>query len=68
MLLLTRKAGQKIIISGNIEVTILSVRGPSVKIGIDAPLNTIVNRDEVEIAVNHDATGTFLSSSDRPVE
>ncbi len=68
MLLLTRKAGQKIIISGNIEVTILSVRGPSVKIGIDAPLDTIVNRAEVEIAVTHDPTGTCLSSFDRPVE
>lgn len=68
MLLLTRKAGQKIIISGNIEVTILSVRGPSVKIGIDAPLDIIVNRQEVEVDAAPDPTGTFLSSSDRPVE
>lgn len=47
MLVLTRKTGQKLIIDNNIEVVILETRGESVKIGINAPKNVSVFREEV---------------------
>ena len=47
MLVLSRKAGQKLIIANDIEITILEVRGESVKIGINAPKNISVFREEV---------------------
>jgi carbon storage regulator len=47
MLVLTRKTGQKLIIADNIEVTILETRGDSVKIGISAPKNVSVYREEI---------------------
>ena len=47
MLVLTRKTGQKIIIDNHIEVTILETRGDSVKIGINAPKNIAVYREEI---------------------
>lgn len=47
MLVLTRKKGQKLIINDNIEVTILDARGDTVKIGITAPKNVSVFREEI---------------------
>ncbi len=47
MLVLTRKTGQKVIINNNIEVTILEARGDTVKIGIDAPRDISIYREEI---------------------
>ena len=47
MLVLTRKKGQKLIINDNIEVTILETRGDTVKIGISAPRNVSIFREEI---------------------
>lgn len=47
MLVLTRKKGQKLIISDNIEITILETRGDTVKIGINAPKHVSVFREEI---------------------
>ena len=47
MLILTRRISEKIIIGENVTVTILSVKGNHVRIGIDAPRDIKVNREEV---------------------
>ncbi|MEI7473181.1 MAG: carbon storage regulator CsrA [bacterium] len=47
MLVLTRKLGQKLIINENIEVVILETKGESVKIGIKAPKNVTIYREEI---------------------
>jgi carbon storage regulator len=47
MLVLTRKTGQKMIIDDTIEVTIVEVRGDTVKIGINAPKHVGVYRHEL---------------------
>lgn len=47
MLVLTRKVGQKLIIDDNIEVIILETKGDSVKIGIKAPKNVSIYREEI---------------------
>lgn len=47
MLVLTRKTGQKLIIGDNIEVIVLETKGESVKIGIKAPKNITVYREEI---------------------
>jgi len=47
MLILSRKAGQKIVISDNIEITVLEVRGEHVRIGIAAPREIPVHRYEL---------------------
>ena len=51
MLVLTRKLGEKILIGDDIVVTVLDVRGDSVRIGIDAPRGVKIQRDEVVRAV-----------------
>ena len=47
MLILSRKAGESIVIDGNIRVKIMRVEGEVVKIGIEAPASVPVHRQEV---------------------
>ena len=47
MLVLTRKKGQKLIINDNIEVIVLETKGDSVKIGINAPREISIFREEI---------------------
>lgn len=47
MLVLTRKMGQKLIIANDIEITVLEIRGESVKFGIQAPRQVTVYREEI---------------------
>ncbi len=47
MLVLTRKPGQSIMIGDDIEVQILSVAGEKVRLGITAPRDVGIFRDEV---------------------
>lgn len=47
MLILTRKGGESIVIGGNITVVVIAVKGKQVRLGIDAPKDIPVNREEV---------------------
>jgi carbon storage regulator len=51
MLVLSRQRDQSIIISDNIVVTVVDVRGDKVKLGIDAPQDIPVHRREVYEAI-----------------
>lgn len=51
MLILTRKAGQNLVIGDNIIIKILDVKGDAVKIGIEAPKDVAVNRQEIHEAI-----------------
>ena len=47
MLALTRKKDESIVINGNIEITVMEVKGDHVKLGIQAPKNVPIYRKEV---------------------
>jgi len=47
MLVLTRKAGEGIIIGDDVKITIIEVKGGGIRIGIDAPRDMKVHRQEV---------------------
>jgi carbon storage regulator len=47
MLVLTRKIGEEIVIDGNIRVTVLDVKGGKVRLGVKAPAEISVDREEV---------------------
>jgi carbon storage regulator len=57
MLVLTRKAGQSIVIGDGIEVTVLSVAGDKVRVGIEADKNIPIYRDEVHRRIAAEAEG-----------
>jgi carbon storage regulator len=52
MLVLTRKAAQSIMIGDEIEVTVLSIDGSKVRLGIRAPSRTPVHRREIYLEIN----------------
>lgn len=47
MLVLSRKKNEAIVINGNIKVTIVEVRGDKVRLGIDAPQEIAIHREEI---------------------
>ncbi|GMT42570.1 MAG: hypothetical protein IEMM0002_0981 [bacterium] len=47
MLVLTRKTGESINIGDDIKLSIIGIKGKSVKIGIDAPISTAIHRQEI---------------------
>ena len=47
MLILTRRIGEALMIGANVKVTVLSVAGNQVRIGVDAPKNVAVHREEI---------------------
>ena len=55
MLVLTRHANQKIVIGEDITITVLEVRGDQVRIGIDAPRDVRVHREEIAAALQRQA-------------
>lgn len=66
MLILARKLGQKIIIGGDIEITVVEVRGDHVRLGITAPRDVAVHRKELldQIAAeNLEAVGTAQAAA-----
>ena len=67
MLVLTRKAGEKIVIGDDIVVTILDVRGDGIRIGIDAPRGVKIQREEVLLAVT-EANMAAASADDSDAE
>jgi carbon storage regulator len=54
MLVLTRKSNQSIMIGDEIEISVLSVMGDKVRIGIQAPRSIPVYRREVYIAIQRE--------------
>lgn len=47
MLILTRRLGETIMIGDNVNITVLGIKGHSVRIGIDAPQEVAVHREEI---------------------
>ena len=51
MLVLSRRESQSIVIGKDIVITVVSIRGDQVRIGIDAPRSVVVHRHEVAMAI-----------------
>jgi carbon storage regulator len=47
MLILTRRVGETLMIGDNVSVTVLGVKGNQVRIGVDAPREVAVHREEI---------------------
>ena len=54
MLVLTRKAGQSIVVADNVEIKVLEIHGNQVKLGVQAPGSVPIHRKEVYVAIQRE--------------
>lgn len=76
MLILTRRIGESVYIGDDVRLTVLGVRGTQVRIGINAPKEVPVHREEIYYRIKHeqgngqsqdsgnDQDGQFMNSED----
>lgn len=61
MLVLTRRIGESVLIGDDVEVTVLDVKGDSIRIGIKAPRETRIQRSEIVRAVEDENVSATAS-------
>jgi carbon storage regulator CsrA len=57
MLILTRKSGETLNIGDDIDVTVLGVKGNQIRVGINAPRDVAVHREEIYQKILQEQTG-----------
>jgi carbon storage regulator len=64
MLILTRKTAESIIIGDDIEIKLLSVKGNQARIGIEAPRERDVHREEVYNRIQEESEVCVIAAGD----
>ena len=65
MLVLTRKLGESIAIDDHIKIRVVQIKGKQVRLGIEAPKETKIHREEVYVAIQDTNKESVGVSSER---
>ena len=57
MLILTRRIGETLMIGDDVTITVLGVKGNQVRIGVNAPKDVAVHREEIYQRIQKEKTG-----------
>ena len=58
MLILTRRIGETLIIGDDVNINVLGVKGNQVRLGINAPKDVSVHREEIYLRIQQEKQGT----------
>jgi len=64
MLILTRRAGETVMVGSDITITVLGVKGNQVRIGINAPKDVAVHREEIYERIQSEKAAESGNSQD----
>ena len=68
MLILTRRVGESIMIGDDITITTLGVRGSQVRLGVNAPEDVPVHREEIYLRIQQEQTREQISEAQRELD
>ena len=68
MLILTRRVGETVMIGGEVTVTVLGVKGNQVRIGVNAPKDVAVHREEIYERIKREGDPDANATTDRVVD
>jgi carbon storage regulator len=62
MLILTRRVGETLMVGDDVTVTVLGVKGNQVRIGVNAPKDVSVHREEIYLRIQQESEPNEASS------
>ena len=68
MLIITRRAGEKVMVGDDVVVHVMEIAGNTVRVGIEAPRSVPVYREEIWHAVREENRAAAAASAELPAE
>ena len=65
MLILTRRVGETLVIGDDVSITVLGVKGNQVRVGINAPKEVSVHREEIYERIHNEKTTGDESNTEK---
>ena len=65
MLILTRRVGETLMVGDNVTVTVLGVKGNQVRIGVNAPKDVSVHREEIYMRIQAEKGNGNVETANR---
>ena len=66
MLILTRRVGETLMVGDDVTVTVLGVKGNQVRIGVNAPKEVSVHREEIYMRIQAEKNGNTGAAQASP--